>query len=305
VVLYDGVTERKPNGLAEAVIRVAGVLLLLGLAAVGLSGRRDLDWAALTAAPGSTWVGLALISGATFVVVSVALVVRRILRDAEDEDAAAVSLDGPRPIWPQFVVLLVIAVGAVLVYLLLKNGTDLPLRNHQQGALTGNGHHLPGDGSDHSAINKWTLLIAVLVGAAIAVGVATVRRRADTSEELPDDEQQPAEPGALAEAVAAAEMELDSHGDDTRAAIIAAYLAMERHLAATGTARQVSDTPTDLLLRAMSASRVSTGAATRLTDLFREARFSTHPMAPTARADAVRALARVADDLSHQAGPRG
>jgi hypothetical protein len=53
---------------------------------------------------------------------------------------------------------------------------------------------------------------------------------------------------------------------------------------------------------------VSRGAATRLTDLFREARFSTHPMSATARADAARALARVADDVSHarhRAGPRG
>ena len=40
---------------------------------------------------------------------------------------------------------------------------------------------------------------------------------------------------ALAGAVAAAEVELDSHGDDTRAAIIAAYLAMERQLVASGT----------------------------------------------------------------------
>jgi hypothetical protein len=103
---------------------------------------------------------------------------------------------------------------------------------------------------------------------------------------------------ALAGAVAAAEVELDSHGDDTRAAIIAAYTAMERQLVASGTTRHASDTPTDFLMRAMAASRVSRGSATRLTELFREARFSTHPMPSTARADAARALARVGDDLS-------
>jgi hypothetical protein len=113
-----------------------------------------------------------------------------------------------------------------------------------------------------------------------------------------DDDQELTEGTALADAVAAAEVELDSHGDDTRAAIIAAYTAMERQLIASGTTRRASDTPTDFLMRAMSASRVPRGSATRLTELFREARFSTHPMPSTARADAARALARVADDLS-------
>jgi hypothetical protein len=97
-------------------------------------------------------------------------------------------------------------------------------------------------------------------------------------------------------------VELDSHGDDTRAAIIAAYTAMERQLVASGTTRHPSDTPTDFLMRAMSSSRVSRGSATRLTELFREARFSTHPMPSTARADAARALARIGDDLG---GPDG
>jgi len=43
-------------------VRVALVLLLLGIAAQGLSGRRHLDWAAISDAPGSTWIGLVLIA---------------------------------------------------------------------------------------------------------------------------------------------------------------------------------------------------------------------------------------------------
>jgi Domain of unknown function (DUF4129) len=56
--------------------------------------------------------------------------------------------------------------------------------------------------------------------------------------------------------------------DDTRAAIIACYVAMERSLAERGTARAAADTPDELLSRAVAAGTVRTGAASRLTALF-------------------------------------
>ncbi len=66
--------------------------------------------------------------------------------------------------------------------------------------------------------------------------------------------------------------------DDTRAAIIACYLAMEASLAERGTARGVADTPDELLTRARERGLVRGAAAGRLTALFYEARFSTHPL---------------------------
>jgi hypothetical protein len=72
---------------------------------------------------------------------------------------------------------------------------------------------------------------------------------------------------------------------------------MERELARTGTVRRASDTPTDLLERAVRDGRLSPGPARTLTDLFREARYSHHPMPAARRDDAARALARVSDDL--------
>jgi Domain of unknown function (DUF4129) len=86
--------------------------------------------------------------------------------------------------------------------------------------------------------------------------------------------------------------------DDARAAIIACYVAMERSLAEAGTARDAADTPYALLIRAADRGLIRTAAAARLTELFYEARFSSHPMPADRRDDARRALAEVAASLA-------
>jgi hypothetical protein len=86
--------------------------------------------------------------------------------------------------------------------------------------------------------------------------------------------------------------------DDARAAIIACYVAMERSLAERGTQRSVADTPDELLARAVAAGTVRGPAASRLTALFYEARFSTHPLAARQRAAAGAALDELADELA-------
>jgi len=310
------VTEQSPGGTSspprparrprrgggiDVVARVVLVLALLGIAAQGLSGRRHLDWTAISDNPGSTWIGLVLIGAAAFVAVSGLRALRkmmRMLRDDADDDAP--NLLGTRAPWYAYVVSgTLIAVVILLIYLLLRSAVDQPLKFRNQGQVdtTGLRNRKPGD---ESSIDPWLVLIAVLAGVGLAF--AAFRRRVGLDEETFDVEEEPTEDEALAGAVAAAEVELDSHGDDIRAAIIAAYTAMERELVASGTTRYASDTPTDFLLRAMSSSRVSPGSATRLTELFREARFSTHPMPESSRADAARALARVADDLAARRG---
>jgi Domain of unknown function (DUF4129) len=86
--------------------------------------------------------------------------------------------------------------------------------------------------------------------------------------------------------------------DDARAAIIACYVAMERSLAERGTQRSVADTPDELLARAVAAGTVRGPAASRLTALFYEARFSTHPLAARQRAAASAALDELAQELA-------
>jgi Domain of unknown function (DUF4129) len=89
--------------------------------------------------------------------------------------------------------------------------------------------------------------------------------------------------------------------DDARAAIIACYLAMERSLAERGTARSVADTPDELLARARAQGVVRGTAATRLTALFYEARFSSHPLGPAQRDAAEQALDELAAALAQPA----
>lgn len=91
--------------------------------------------------------------------------------------------------------------------------------------------------------------------------------------------------------------------DDARAAIIACYVAMERSLADRGTARNAAETPDELLGRAVASGLVRGPAAERLTGLFYEARFSTHPLGPEQRHAAGQALDDLAAELKVPAEP--
>jgi hypothetical protein len=87
----------------------------------------------------------------------------------------------------------------------------------------------------------------------------------------------PGEEVALSAAVSAGRLAL--HGEDARAAVIACYAAMEESLAESGLGRRASDSPADLLQRASAAGLLVGLAPQQLAALFREARYSTHPMA--------------------------
>lgn len=90
-------------------------------------------------------------------------------------------------------------------------------------------------------------------------------------------------------------------GTDARAAVIACYAAMEESLAGSGVTRHASDAPQDLLERALVGGLPTAAAAAALTALFREARYSTHPMEDDHRDRAAAALAEIADGLRSRA----
>jgi len=104
------------------------------------------------------------------------------------------------------------------------------------------------------------------------------------------------EPEELAQAVESGRAALRQL-DDARAAIIACYSAMEGHLARAGTQRGVADTPDELLARAATTGLAHDSAARRLTALFYEARFSSHPMSRAQRNAAEQALTSLAAGL--------
>jgi hypothetical protein len=86
---------------------------------------------------------------------------------------------------------------------------------------------------------------------------------------------------------------------------------MENSLAERGTARAIADTPDELLARARASGMVRGTAAARLTALFYEARFSSHPLDHRQRDAAERALDELAAALAEPeaatagAGPGG
>lgn len=83
-----------------------------------------------------------------------------------------------------------------------------------------------------------------------------------------------------------------------REAIIACYAAMERHLAdVPDAAPRQCDTPTEVLARAVEHHALAADNASRLVELFAEARFSPHQMTEQDRADAVAILRLVLDEL--------
>jgi Domain of unknown function (DUF4129) len=140
-------------------------------------------------------------------------------------------------------------------------------------------------------------LVVLLLVAAVLLSIWWSRRfgrpsfRGRTTDFLAED------PEDLREAVESGRAAL-RNVDDARAAIIACYVAMEHSLAERGTARAVADTPDELLARATASGLVRGTAAGRLTALFYEARFSSHPLGRAQRDAAELALDELAAALA-------
>jgi uncharacterized protein DUF4129 len=142
-------------------------------------------------------------------------------------------------------------------------------------------------------------LLVVVLAAAVLLSVWWSRRFAPSLRTRNDD-YIAEDPEDLREAVESGRQALRTV-DDARAAIIACYVAMERSLAERGTARAVADTPDELLARATRSGLVRGTAAARLTALFYEARFSTHPLDHGQRDAAEQALDELAAALAERA----
>jgi hypothetical protein len=162
--------------------------------------------------------------------------------------------------------------------------------------------------SDHTSWPLYIVLGVVGAVAVAAVAVVLVRRlwrrglalppraaRPDAADDTGDADRE-----LLLSAVRSGRRALAFEGGDARAAVIACYAAMETALAASGVDRRASDSPADLLTRATRAGLAAGPAAPRLTALFREARYSSHPMDDTQRAAAAGALAEIAARLDER-----
>ncbi|HEY5150438.1 MAG TPA: DUF4129 domain-containing protein [Mycobacterium sp.] len=313
----------RTKGPIARVIALGGLLVVLGVALRGrLPGVQQAEPDRPAAGGPAPLIGvIALVSAATLVV-AVAIVMS-IREPGRPMPAARYDVPGGgaprgRRSWR----MLLIGLAAILAWLLLNalltqlrwpESADVPSPPTTPGPAP-NGEPVPrppvrqpGGADDHVfwflAASTAALMVLILT-AAVVVRVRRRRYAASITAPAPApaDGADVSEPASGSESLAlAAERGLAEVGDlsrEPREAIIACYAAMENALAnAPGAAPQDSDTPSEVLARAVEHQALQSGSATELVTLFAEARFSTHVMNEGHRETAERALRLVLDEL--------
>jgi len=144
------------------------------------------------------------------------------------------------------------------------------------------------------------VMVAMLLVGIATLGVAVFARGGVSPSGEPEVPSGPS-PVVSDSLVRAAELglaEVSEPGRDPRAAIIACYAAMERGLAeAPDAAPLASDTPSEVLARAVDQGALHSHAAAQLVGLFTEARFSPHRMTEKHRESAMEWLRIVLNDF--------
>ncbi len=201
-------------------------------------------------------------------------------------------------------VLIALLIAIPLAYLLSQVQPRFrQVKRRAQPVSSVRGHpHLVPAGTYDLAIIRYVLLGVLIL--ALAAGLTWLWLRRRQLRWLPRPDLDADEPiGAPAEDLARAVQsgrDAIREVDDARAAIIACYAAMEESLARAGASRAAAETPDELLARAVDDGLVAAGPARRLTGLFYEARFSSHPVPEASREQAARALAELAATLPGQ-----
>jgi Domain of unknown function (DUF4129) len=146
------------------------------------------------------------------------------------------------------------------------------------------------------------LVVAAVIGAGLVIWYAAglVRlphRSRDTGREDAEIETAPADVRrTVADIVDEVLVQIER--GQTRDSIIACWIRLEEVAAGVGIARRPSETAGELTERVLAAQRVDADALTRLADLYREARFSTHDLDASARIEARSALEDIRRDLT-------
>lgn len=151
----------------------------------------------------------------------------------------------------------------------------------------------------------WTFLVLVLAAVAALVGYVVwaardrlaPRRRGARPDEVAFDVLD--EPARLVEAIGddAAEQDAALREGDPRNAIVAAWLRFEVQGERAGVGRRPWETSSEYALRILDLVAADAGAVNRLAGLYREARFSPHPVTEDHRQAALDALADVRRSL--------
>lgn len=165
------------------------------------------------------------------------------------------------------------------------------------------------DGAAPVSLLPGRLALLVLLAALVALALGLVarlrislRRRRLSGDQLratllpspqPDPEDETED--ALAEALGNALDDL-AHGS-ARNSIVAAWLRLEHATESEWFVRNPADTPSEFVERVLSSYPLDAGVIGRLAALYREARFSAHPITDRQRDEAATCLATLLDGL--------
>jgi membrane protein implicated in regulation of membrane protease activity len=299
------VSDRR--GTAVRLGALAAALLGL-LALVALGSRAGLPWT--ETGEGSEGRSLALIGRLVVdvLVVAVAVLLLAVFairmrrpelgRPPDDEEEEEDEEDGRLGKLVVRVGSYVLLAGIVLVTFLFAREVDrrFPRGEPPNADTTQGGPGRDGSLTPPADTASWLLAAAgalVIVALVASVAVPAVRRL--RAARAPD------EAGLGARAVARV---LDESIDDLwaesdpRRAVIAAYARMERGLAARGQGRRPFEAPLEYVGRVLSELGAGRESVQRLTMLFERAKFSRHPIAPEAKAEAIDCLVSIRGGLA-------
>lgn len=132
------------------------------------------------------------------------------------------------------------------------------------------------------------ILLVLVVSSAAVVHILVTPNRSKSKADRDE---------ALARAIEAGIEDLENIADP-RAAVIACYGGMLSFAEAAGFERDLSDTPSQALIRLFNAVRVDRAEARRLTELFERAKFSQHTIDDEMRREATAILGRIRETLA-------
>lgn len=306
------------TGDDKAVGRTIAVIVLMTLATIALRGylpgaQRPPDAADLGTGSGSV-VAVVVMLAVSIAVIAISVLsqaLRRPARPGAGEPQRQWRGTSGRLPWRSLAIATIVLLAWSLLLLLLMRWVSPPALDDVPAADSGapapqppddaGGEQRPrpaDDGGNVFAILATATIVLVL----LSIAATVFGRRRPVNPAPPAASATPKPPSAaepdLARAAELGLAEMDDPDRDPREAIIACYLAMERELEKSpGTTPQASDTPSEVLARAIERHALQAGNATELVDLFEEARFSPHVMNESHRADAVRALRAVQREL--------
>ena len=307
-------------GIDKATGRVVALIVLLILAAVALRGylpgAERASREQPTDSPASLFAVIALLS-VSMVIIAISIIARLRSRRTGAQTPGGLPErlggSGGQPRWRFLLTGLGVVVAWLLIVLLLSRlvppqvvGAPPPATG-TSNATRSDGQAPPpqpaprqagGDVFAYFAATTVTLVVLLAAGTIVA---SRRQRRVATPDLIADHGAKPPTAGGPESLARAAELGLAEIGDlsrEPREAIIACYAAMESALAnAPGAVPQDSDTPSEVLARAVEHHALRADNARQLVDLFAEARFSPHVMNEGHRDVAVRVLRLVLEEV--------